>query len=197
MIALGFLDSDKLPIRRGCRRVNLQEAELPNLFTRILLFLSSYAPLFVILGIRNSFGNRTVSITLFAVAAVSVLVLVGYLAIVKRLGDHSVVVQQTSAKDGEAMSYVVTYLLPFLGLDSTNRADQISLAVFLLVVAVLYVSSNLIHMNPMLNLLRYRILELDSDDGKRSILLTKRSYIRPGTRINAVSLDDLILLEKT
>lgn len=170
---------------------------MPNLGTRILLFLSSYAPLLIILGIRNSFGHKTVSIVLFSVAVLSVLALLGYLALVRRLGSHSVTVQAASSRDGEAMSYIVTYLLPFIGLDSSARADQISLGVFLLVLAVLYVSTNLIHMNPVLNLLGNRILEIDSADGKRSILITHRAYIRPGTTIDAVSLGDTILLEKS
>lgn len=170
---------------------------MPNLGTRILLFLSSYAPLLVILGIRDSFGHPAVSYALFVVAAVSVAGLAAYLAVARRLAPNLVTVQASSTRDGEAMSYIVTYLLPFLGLDSERPADQISLAVFLLVLAVLYVSSNLIHMNPMLNLFRYRILEIDASDGKRSILITRRSYIRPGTQVRSVSLSDSILLEKT
>lgn len=169
---------------------------MPNLFSRVLLFLSSYAPLFVILGIRNSFGNRGISIGLFVLAALSVLGLVGYLAVAQKLGSHDVTVQRASSWDSEAMSYVITYLLPFLGLDSNNRADQVSLAIFLLVVAILYISSNLIHMNPMLSILRYRILELDHDDGQRSILITRRSYIQTGAHVGVVSLSDSILLEK-
>lgn len=169
---------------------------MPNLFTRILLFLSSYAPLFLILGIRNSFGHPGISLALFVLAVFSVLGLVGYLAVVRRLEPHGVVVQRATAWDSEAMSYVITYLLPFLGLDSSNRADQVSLAVFLVVVAVLYISSNLIHMNPMLSILRYRILEIDHDDGQRSILITRRSYIQSGTELDTVSLSDSILLEK-
>ena len=170
---------------------------MPNLGTRILLFLSSYAPLFIILGIRKSFGHSTVSIILFAAAVLSVLVLLAYLGVVRRLAAHPVTIQSASSRDGEAMSYIVSYLLPFVGLDSASRADQISLGVFLLVLAVVYVSTNLIHMNPVLNLLGYRILEIDSADGKRSILITHRAYIRSGTPIEAVSLGDTILLEKT
>lgn len=93
--------------------------------------------------------------------------------------------------------YIVTYLLPFLGINSQQRADQISLGIFLLMLAVLYIiSSNLIHMNPMLNLGGYRILEVDSTNGKRSTLITKEPYIRPGSLIEVVSLSDSVLLEK-
>ena len=169
---------------------------MPSLFARVLLFLSSYAPLFVILGIRNSFGNPGISIGLFVLATLSVVGLIAYLAVARKLGHHDVSVQRATSWDSEAMSYVITYLLPFLGLDSSNRADQVSLAVFLLVVAVLYISSNLIHMNPMLSILRFRILEIDHDDGQRSILITRRSYIQTGTCIAVVSLSDSILLEK-
>lgn len=169
---------------------------MPNLGTRVLLFLSSYAPLLVILGVRNAFGHMKISYVLFGVAALSILGLVIYLSVARRLTAHEIVVQQAVSKDGEAMSYIVTYLLPFLAIDSGNRADQISLAIVLLMLAVLYISSNLIHMNPMLNLGGYRILELDSQDGKRCTLITKRAHIRAGASITAVSLSDSILLEK-
>ena len=169
---------------------------MPNLVTKILLFLSSYAPLLVILGVRNSFGHTKISIVLFAVAALSVLALVAFLAVARSLAPHEVTVQQATSKDSEAMSYVITYLLPFLGLDSSDGSDQISLAIFLFMLAALYISSNLIHMNPMLSLFRYRILEIDSLDGKRSILLTKRVHIRPETKLLVVPLSESIILEK-
>jgi len=158
--------------------------------------MSSYAPLLVILWVRDAFGNSCLSRAMLWAALVSVTALFTYLGLVRRLASHSVQVVNASSRDSEAMSYIVTYLLPFLGLDSQSLADRVSLGIFLAMLAVLYVGSNLIHMNPMLNLVGFRIFEIESEDGKRTILITRRGYIPPRTEICIVSLANSVALEK-
>jgi len=169
---------------------------VPNLMTRVLLFVSSYAPLLAILWVRKTFGDGWFSWAIFGLALLSVAVLVIYLTLARRLAAHEVIVRSSSSKDGEAMSYLVSYLLPFLGLDSQRVADQVSLGIFLAMVAVLYVGSNLIHMNPMLNLVGFRILEVECEHGGMSTLICRKNYIRPGTSISVVSLSNHVLMEK-
>ena len=169
---------------------------MPNLVTRILLFISSYAPLLIILWVRDAFGDPRLSQALLWAALVSVSALFAYLGLISRLATHSVRVANASSRDSEAMSYIVTYLLPFLGLDSQSLADRASLGIFLAMLAVLYVGSNLIHMNPVLNLVGFRILEIESEDGKRTTLITRRAYIPSKTEISIVSLGDSVAMEK-
>jgi|SRR6266850_4744754 len=129
-------------------------------------------------------------------AMISVIALFAYLGLVRRLATHSIHVASASSRDSEAMSYIVTYLLPFLGLDSQSLADRISLGIFLGMLAVLYVGSNLIHMNPVLNLVGFRLFEIEGQDGKRTTLITKRGYIPPRSEISIVSLSNSVALEK-
>ena len=51
---------------------------MPNLVTRILLFVSSYAPLLVILWVRDAFGSPKLSGILLGAAVISVIALFGY-----------------------------------------------------------------------------------------------------------------------
>lgn len=169
---------------------------LPNLVTKLVLFVSSYAPLLVILWIRDALGNPRQSVILAWVALVSVVALFLYLGMATRLASHSVLVRSANSRDSEAMSYIVSYLLPFLGLDSQDAADRISLLVFLVMLAVLYIGSNLIHMNPVLNLFGFRIIEIESESGKLTTLITRRGYIPPNTEIRLVSLTDTVGLER-
>lgn len=169
---------------------------MPNLMMRIVLFVSSYAPLLAILSVRKAFGECWGFWVPIALAVTSTLALLGFLAVKSKISPHSVEVSKSNPRDGEAMSYIVSYLLPFIGLDSANVEDRISLGIFLAMVAVLYVGSNLIHMNPTLNLIGFRLLEIEHSTGKTSTLICRKNYITPGTSINVVSLSNHLLLEK-
>jgi uncharacterized membrane protein YukC len=52
---------------------------MPNTFTRLILFLSSYAPLFLIIAMRGWRESRYFAIGLVIVAVLSVVVLFAFL----------------------------------------------------------------------------------------------------------------------
>jgi hypothetical protein len=66
--------------------------------------------------------------------------------------------------------------LPFLAVDFKNVSDVVSLGIVFAVIGLLYVNSNLIHTNPLLNLARYQIFEVQEAEGKTTALITRRSY---------------------
>jgi hypothetical protein len=169
---------------------------MPNALTRLILFLSSYAPLFLIIAVRGWKDSRTLAIALAAIALLSVLVLFIFLHVVRTLSADKVAISSVISRDGDAMSYIVTYLLPFLAVKLNDPTDAISLGVVLCVIGLLYVNSNMIHTNPVLNIAGYHIFEIEDSNGKTTALVCKRSYIRVGSEIDAISVGDYVLLEK-
>ena len=95
------------------------------------------------------------------------------------------------------MSYIVTYLLPFLAVKMSDKMDLASLGLLLFVVGVLYVNSNLIHTNPILSMMGYHLFEIEDSEKKTSTLICKRQYVRTGSQLNAISIGDYILVEKS
>ena len=95
------------------------------------------------------------------------------------------------------MSYIVTYLLPFLAVKMNDKMDVASLGLFLSVVGVLYVNSNLIHTNPILSIMGYHLFEIEDSDRKTLTLICKRAYVRTSSELNAVSVGDYVLMEKS
>lgn len=155
---------------------------MPNIFTRILLFLSSYAPLLVIFGVRNFFSRHWWwgwGFIVLAVLAISILC--AYLQVVQRSTSYLVNVVQVSTRTGETMSYIVTYLLPFLGVDFSDPDDAISMGIFFLVIGIIYVHSNLIYINPVLNMLGFNLFEIETDTGKVGTLISSRTYLKKGS----------------
>jgi drug/metabolite transporter (DMT)-like permease len=169
---------------------------MPNIPTRLILFLSSYAPLFLIIAMRGWRDSRYFAIGFAIGGVLSVVVLFAFLHTVQKLSAAKVSVASVVSRDGDVMSYIVTYLLPFLAVKLNDPTDVISLGVVFIVIGLLYVNSNMIHTNPVLNIVGYHIFEIEDANGKTTALICKRSYIRTNSEINAISLGDYVLLEK-
>lgn len=168
---------------------------MPSLLIRILLCISSYFPLILIFAIQFWFqGRRATSLIALGVGLLGLLGLLAYLAFAKRLNPVGVTVESVNRKDGEAMSYIVSYLLPFMALPSGELADTLSLAVFLVVLGALYVNSDMMHINPMLNLIGWHIYDLTLTDGEARSLISRRR-VRRGHKLQAILMSDDIFLE--
>jgi hypothetical protein len=169
---------------------------MPNAPTRVVLFLSSYAPLFLIIAVRGWGDGRYLAGGLALLALLSVVVLFVFLSSAQKLAADKIKVDSVVSRDGDAMSYIVTYLLPFLGVKLSDPTDAASLGIVLLVIAILYVNSNMIYTNPVLNIAGYHVFEIQDAEGKTSALLCRRSYVRTGSDISVISIGDYVLLEK-
>jgi hypothetical protein len=169
---------------------------MPNVTTRAVLFLSSYAPLFLIVAMRGWRDSHYLAIGLIIVAVLSVIVLFVFLRAARRMAADKLVVRTVLSRDGDAMSYIVTYLFPFLAVKLNDVTDATSLGIVLLVIAILYVNSNMIHTNPVLNMAGYHIFEIEDANGKTTALICKKAYIRTDSELNVISLGDYVLLEK-
>jgi hypothetical protein len=169
---------------------------MPRISTRVLLFLSSYAPLFLILAMRGWHDNRYFAVSLGIIAVLSVSGLIVFLKFAHKLQPGPLIVTSVKSRDGDVMSYIVTYLLPFLAIKLSDKMDVASLGLLLLVVGILYVNSNLIHTNPILSMMGYHLFEIEDAEKKTTTLICKRSYVKIGSEINVVSVGDYVLLEK-
>jgi hypothetical protein len=168
---------------------------VPSPLTRLLLFLSSYFPLSLIFFVILVQTHRYVAIGIIAVGTVGLLWMLLYLRTARSLGAIQIKIAGFHTRDAEAMAYIVTYIIPFLVIPLHEWKEGIALFVFFIVLGILYVNSNMIHINPMLNLCGYHLYEITTEDGGVHALLAKRT-IRHRETIEAVKLGDEILLEK-
>ncbi len=169
---------------------------MPRMSTRALLFLSSYSPLFLILSMRGWHDNRHLALGLALLAFVSLLGLIVFLRLARSLQPSLLIVMSVKSRDGDVMSYIVTYLLPFLAIKMNDKMDVASLGLLLLVIGILYVNSNLIHTNPILSIMGYHLFEIEDGENKTSTLICKQSYVRTGSELRTVSIGDYVLMEK-
>jgi hypothetical protein len=168
---------------------------MPSILARLLLFVSSYFPLAAIFFVLFLKNHPLSAIVVLSVGTLGLIGLAIYLRIVNRLSAISVKVKDIQRRDAESMSYIVSYVIPFLAVPFNGFEQGVALGMFFAVLAILYVNSNMIHINPMLNLGRYHIYEVTLEDDTTHALISKRR-IRRGETLSTIKVGEDILLEK-
>lgn len=169
---------------------------MPTIFSRVLLFLSAYSPLFIIFTIQNSHQYGYWAFIPVGVGLVATLWLWLFLRWIRGTAPRTIEVQAVQRKDSEVMAYMFTYIFPFLGLKFDEIANAASLGIFFLVLMVLHVSANMVHINPVLNLIGYHVYEISGESEATYTLISRRSRLTRGTHLDAVMIGDDLFMEK-
>jgi hypothetical protein len=169
---------------------------MPSTIVKILLFLSSYLPLFAILTLLSWSKNRALAYAFIVVGLASWIVLEIYLRYARtKINPEKLDIKSAQQRDAEILSYIVTYLIPFMADFSKPPIELVALGIFFVVIGFLYFNSNMIHINPMLNLQGFHLFEVELADGTSQAVLTKKR-LRSGSTIQAVAIGEHIYLNK-
>ncbi|MFI3297562.1 MAG: hypothetical protein R3Y59_08045 [bacterium] len=172
-----------------------------NGVAKFMLFLSSYAPLFFLIGFKQIYTNRlflhwggfswdSVSIWFenFALATVLIIValvgIFGVILIFRKLSKDSVngnnvTVVSVGNKNSESIGYIATYIVPFLFENFNSMYELIALSILLLIIYNIYVNSSLLLVNPILNF-NYSIYEITyklGDKERTGLLISKKCHM--------------------
>lgn len=179
---------------------------MPNSLFAFALFLSSYAPAFVILGVR-AYGRSSLLVwAAVALLLLSVGALLLFIKVVRRGGAFRAEVEEVEPRDTEMAAYVATYLLPFLTVTGANAQDVIALALFLFFIGVLWVGSGMIYLNPLLSLAGVHIYVVRvrpvadpgaADTLSRSFLMSRKSDLRIGSEVRVQTMGTAVLTDLT
>jgi len=179
------------------------DASVPNKGFAFALFLSSYAPAFLILAVR--FYDRSDAMFLVALSLLGVaLVVFGlFLMVVPREAVFRARVVEVEPHDGELAAYVATYLLPFVMVFDAQLQDVVALALFFVIIGILWVGSGLYYLNPLLTLfgihvymVRVRPLSDPTEPADvlpRSFLIIKKAELQEGEDIDVQTMGRSVL----
>ena len=149
---------------------------------RVLLFISSYVPLYVLLILKNILerisdeGRFSITVSKikaallfdevndYAIVALLVMILVSvtYLKLLmkKPEGNHYYHVVDIEDQTGNVyFNYISIYLLSCLGLTLSSIVDVFVLGFLMIIVGYIYISNHMTYMNPLLQLLGYKVYE--------------------------------------
>lgn len=143
---------------------------------RAELFVVSYVPLFTILAFRTMPSAHDTQCALrshdvwalrapllFMILTTAGLTLVALiLRHARRISGTTLTISSVSDRGREAAAYLSTYILPFVMFDEDSWQVWAAFSVYLIVLAIITVSSDLILTNPTLYLLRRRVIEVEA-----------------------------------
>jgi hypothetical protein len=171
------------------------------------MFLSSYLPLFALIGVRSIDRSDLISSScgLLIVGGAGGTFLFLRTAERKPAGIYQLLAVENS--DGDVAAYAATYLLPFVTVFSGEWQDVLTLAGFIAFLGIIYVRSRLIYVNPVLALMGYHLWRVipvtagaEQDDPEvrwPRYLLADHTKVRTGQVISAFKVsDDLLLYNK-
>ena len=160
------------------------------------LFLSSYAPLFGVFALLDSFGPGWPTVVCIILAVLGLVLPAVVLARARRLANQTVDIASSQVRDGDALAYIATYLVPFAAVAATTARERGALGLFILLIAVIYIRSELFYVNPLLALAGYRLFQISTPAGTSAVLLSRRSFVRPQTNVSVRRLSDYVYWEK-
>ncbi|HZS78714.1 MAG TPA: hypothetical protein VFA41_19035 [Ktedonobacteraceae bacterium] len=170
---------------------------MPSLVVRCLLFLSSYFPLALIFFLLFVEQQPLWSSVILAIALFGLIVMIlFFLVFAPRLGAFQEKVTGLERRDGDVMSYIASYLLPFVAIPFSGWQQGAALLVFILVLGIVYVNSNMIHVNPMLNLMGYHLYSVTVEKSQVPHALITQRRVALGETLHVIDIGDGIFLEK-
>lgn len=163
--------------------------------TKPFMFLSSYAPLLLLLTLRfDDACLRTASALLALVGVVGLLLLLRLHHEPASLQARTHITAIRPAGEG-ASAYLAGYLLPFLTVSNPSTRDLIIYVGFFLVAFAVTTKTGVIQVNPTLFLLGYNIFAVADDTGAQRYLLARtRENITPGTTVMTSRMTNDVLL---
>lgn len=159
--------------------------------TLFALFLVSYIPLFIILAIQNLndkvVEQNGVTMSVWQILMNNLLPLVLCLISILSLFYYFVFIKVnasagfrspkkiTRIKNSgiEYLSYLATYIIPFIGLKFDTWNNLIATSLLFFVIGFIYTKTNLLYANPTLALFGYYIFQATFEDGEERTVISK------------------------
>ncbi len=190
----------------------MKKANLTNT-SLVVLFLTSYIPLFGLLILRQikqnkeflnfggfNFNSLTIAFSKFGLTffliLISIFGLVGVNFLLsnfkKKINNGQIVkIKEVENKNSEAIGYISTYIVPFIFQDTNDFFDLTSILIVLVIIFVIYTKSNMVVINPILNITHslYQIEYTQNSKTRKSLLITELIDIEEGQeiKINQIS----------
>ncbi len=170
---------------------------MPNVFVRVMLFVSSYFPLALIYGIFLVKAHPIWAAAVVLVGLLGVLILLIYFlgATQGKPASHETIAN-VQRHDGDIMSYIASYLIPFVTFPLGDWTQVAAIVIFLVVLLIVYVNSNMIYINPMLSILGYHLYEVEFAQGKLSHYLISARRLWRDDSVYVIRIGDGMFLEK-
>lgn len=176
-------------------------------WAKVVLFLSSYSPLYVIVALRAHNAEHsilgyqfepvalgTIELSYLSIGSlILTIVSVAFLALMIRMnrtrqGQLSEIEHYQNRSD-MFTEYILIYIFPFIVFEFSDMFDVAAFLVLFITVGAIVIRSNRLFVNPVLIAFRYRVYEVETEHDKR-ILLTKKPLDGNNITINTARISN-------
>jgi hypothetical protein len=141
---------------------------------RVIMFLSSYSPLGILIGILTFDQDTRAAISIIALSLLLFLFVPLYLRWMKQSGSSLYTIDERKSLDGDVLAYIATYLIPFITIPIKTIAEGIAVMFLMIVLCIIYTSSNMLYVNPVFSLFGYHIYEVSFNNNKGTYIVIAR-----------------------
>lgn len=176
-------------------------------FARLLMVLSSLAPLFVLMAIRGNslFPELYFALVCLALAVLPSMFLWWRVCTARRHNDiRPLITGRTEDHRSHVLVYLFATLLPFYREEIGNYRDLVAMGAALGLIVFLFWRLNLHYLNLFFAVARYQVFTVSPpEDGNRYtgqesfVLITRRKQLREDERVTAYRLSNTVYLEKS
>jgi hypothetical protein len=139
----------------------MKTSSLLRPWVKVCLFLVSYFPLFVIIGILHHDNSNI----LYSVIGATIVGFVGLGITLYSLNHYSGEYKKPTQIEHESkinFQYFLAYIIPFIAIDVDSLRQIVAYVVLLGFLCILYIRTELIYVNPTLTLLGYNLFKIKS-----------------------------------
>lgn len=191
---------------------------------KIILFVSSYIPLYILMILKNiierctdggrllNIENKMKNMVLFdevndwAILIIGSLTVISYIYLKRKIkntyADVYYKVEEVSDEtSNNYFNYISVYLLSCLGLSLNNIVDIFVFVFLMVIVGYIYISNDMIYLNPTLNMMKFKVYSVilyaeTTGDTVNSIVIAKKTIpIEKGKQIRGTRKYELIVVD--
>ena len=171
---------------------------MKSLGFRILLALTSFAP--VVLALAISYGMSESNYGVSAILLIFSIALVGVCYLLVKRGSsekkklHRIQVKEFSRKNQGLVVFISVWMIPFLR--STFNADWATYIYVFIVVLLCIVDVGAYHFNPILRLFRYHCYTIRDQNDFECLLIAKHKLTARNVFMDVNEISDDVLIER-
>lgn len=176
-------------------------------FARLLMALSTLAPLFVLMAIKGNsfFPEKYLLIACFLLVTIPIFSLRWRIHVAETQNDvRALSVGHAKNHSSQVLVYLFSILLPFYVEDIGSYRDLVAMVVALSIIVFLFYRLNLHYLNIWFVISRYNVFTVQSpEDGnpytgrEDFIIITKKKTLLSGERVNVLRISNGIYMEKS
>ncbi|MGI8576276.1 MAG: hypothetical protein ACR2MA_13350 [Egibacteraceae bacterium] len=161
-----------------------------------LWFLSSYSPLWVMLGLRFDPCWLRIGLIAFGIVCGAYVAFVLTRSAGERPSNTALTI--TGDAGADVSGYLAAYLLPFLTVADPSATDLVAYAIFVAVAGLVYVRSGLMQINPTVYLMSRKVLRatIPVRGTTKEVFVISRRDLRVASTLNAERFSDRVYIDQ-